>query len=243
MVTRTDHSPIQPRQPQGTPVGGQFAGKTNPESETELSVFTPFPALAYDDQEDLDDIIPQANSPETIIAVVDAVADGCVDGGDIASAIDMSARQGMYYAEAARSLGLVERYGSPARYALTERGAAVYKMSDTDSAAAMHQVISENSHVELFLMEGEDALVESWGGELSLVTANRRVSTVKSWAEYFIATQKTQVSRMKSARGGTSERATVIVASRQARRSAPVRRCPTCNMELPSGSDRCDLCS
>lgn len=28
---------IQPRQPYGTPVGGQFAGKTNPESEVELS--------------------------------------------------------------------------------------------------------------------------------------------------------------------------------------------------------------
>jgi len=36
----------QPRQPQGTPVGGQFAGKTNPESDIELPHFGPVPMVA-----------------------------------------------------------------------------------------------------------------------------------------------------------------------------------------------------
>jgi len=36
----------QPRQPSGTPVGGQFAGKSNPESDTMLEVPGPLPVIA-----------------------------------------------------------------------------------------------------------------------------------------------------------------------------------------------------
>lgn len=239
------------RQPKGTPTGGQFAGKTNPESDVSLdpgvtsnpdappdSLLQP---LAYGDQEELDDLIPQANSPEKIFATVDAVEGGCVSPDEIGSAIGMSGRQGMYYAEAARALGLMDRYGSPWTYALTERGAEAFRMSDQDRAKAMSQVMAENIHVDTMLMDGEQALIDSWDGDLSDKTTRRRVSTIKSWSDYFMADHQSQVNRMRTARTGTTQRAVSIVTSRRPK-SAPVKRCPRCNLVLPSGSNLCDIC-
>ncbi|MHB8318127.1 MAG: DUF7226 domain-containing protein [Acidimicrobiales bacterium] len=238
----------QPRQPRGAPTGGQFATKENPEPELELvptldTVSLPLDPLAYDDQEACDEIVPQANRPETIAAVVDAIADGCTTNTEIASAIGMSGRQGAYYPEAARSLGLVERFGAkPVEYALTERGAKFARMEASDRADAMNQILSDNEHVDTYITEGAEVLAEAWSMELSDATVTRRIATIKSWCDYYLTDEKTQSDMMGSAMTGTRERAPVVRAQRRHPLKKQVRHCPTCYADLPSGSDECGYC-
>jgi hypothetical protein len=244
---------MQQRVQPGIPTGGQFATTVHRESNLSLvepEIAEPLVApLAAADQEELDEVIPQANRPETVMAVVDAVADGCVNAADIASAIGMSGRQGAYYPDAARSLGLVEKFGSaPFEYGLTERGAQFVRMGSTDRAQAMVQMLDANAHVQTYLLEGRQSLADQWGTEwserqLSETTIERRLATIKTWAEFYSAGRAEQTGLMESAMTGTQQRAPGV---REARRLASkpkvVRRCPSCNMELPSGSDVCDLC-
>jgi len=240
---------IQPRQPQGTPTGGQFAGKVNPESALELdpaldTAPRPFDPLAYEDQEACDEIVPQANRPETIAAVVDAIADGCTTSAEISSAIGMRRQQGQYYPEAARSLGLVERFGAaPVEYGLTERGAKFVRMDAGQRVEAMNQIIGDNAHVGTYIDHGPQALVEQWStGNLSDATVARRVSTIRAWCDYYSLGEPEQISRMDSAMTGTRERAPVVRAHRQRPPKKETRHCPTCFMDLPSGTDECGNC-
>jgi len=233
----------QTRQPRGVPVGGQFAAKSNPEADVDLGPGLDAPLLCpigYEEREELDELIPQANSPEKIFAVVDAVAGDCVRPDEIGGAIGVSKRQGSYYAEAARALGVVDRSESPISYQLTERGAEVYRMSDQDRAAAMSQAIAENAQVNTYLMDGEDALAASWEQDLSEVTIQRRLSTIKSWSTYFLSEDSDQRAMMATSRSETCERAPIIVAARP--KPPQTRRCPRCNLELPTGSDLCNIC-
>jgi hypothetical protein len=241
---------IQP----GVPTGGQFAVTVHKESllslvEPGIAEPLPLSALAAADQEELDEVIPQANRPETVMAVVDAVADGCISAADIASAIGMSSRQGAYYPDAARSLGLVEKFGSgPVEYALTERGAQFVHMDGPDRAKAMVQMLDDNTHVQTYLLEGRQSLADewetnSWERQLSDTTIERRLATIKTWSEFYLAGRAEQTELMESAMAGTKQRAPVIrEARRLANKPKVVRRCPSCNMALPSGSDVCDLC-
>jgi len=245
-------SVIPARQPVGTPTGGQFAAKSNPEPELELEsdLDTALRSLiAFEDQEELDEIVPQANRPETVMAVVDAVADGCINAADIASAIGMSGRQGAYYPDAARSLGLIEKFGSaPVEYGLTERGAQFVRMDSADRARAMVQMLDANRNVQTYLLEGSESLADQWRSEwserpLSESTIERRLATIKAWAEFYSSGKAEQAALMESAMTGTRQRAPVVrEARRLTNRPKVVRRCPSCNMALPSGSDVCNLC-
>jgi hypothetical protein len=232
------------RQPAGVPIGGQFAAQSNPEPEVdldELDLDTSFLSpISPDEQEEMDYLVPQANRPERIFSVVDSVAAGCVDSGEIGVAIGMSERQGAYYAHAARTLGLVERSDNPVGYYLTQRGSEVVLMSDPDRVEALSQVLSENAQVVAYVDDGAEALTASWGSELSDSTVQRRLSTVKSWSGYLFSGRDKQTALMETSRSETCQRAPAIVAARP--KPVQVRRCPKCYLELPSGSDLCNLC-
>jgi len=250
MALRPQHQQtIRARQPRGVPIGGQFAAKANPEADIDIGMGLDAPPAALlrpvpdSDREELDELIPQANRPEVVVAVVDAVAGGCSTPADLGGAIGMTSRQGSYYAEAARTLGLVERSEDPVTYSLTERGVEVLRMSDQERASAMSQAIAENAHVNTLIMDGDQALVDSWDADLADTTVERRLATIQSWASYFLASGEVQQARMATSRSEAMLGAERVVVARAPRPVAPiVRRCPRCNLELPSGTDLCNIC-
>ena len=257
----------QRRQAAGTPVGGQFAPTHRP-APTNLALVDDTDELELDELDELDQvkdqgsttatiaefpsadvdvIVPQANSVSKIAAVVDAVAAGCVEASDIAEAIGVSRRQGAYYPHAAESLGLLEQVGhDPMSWDLTPTGHALFTSRPEDRAAVLAEIIADDEHVACFVDDGPDALASRWP-HLSPSTVERRLATIASWVAFAYETsadeQSTLVAReMTSAR----ELAPTVRSRAEARRAAatrPVRRCPSCNLELPSGSDVCDTCS
>ena len=101
----------QPRRPAGIPTGGQFAPTDRPEAVGIALVDDDGPCSPLDTDDaaepfGIDELVPQANSVSKIAAVLDAVAAGCVEAGDIAEAIGVSVRQGAHYPHAAEALGL-----------------------------------------------------------------------------------------------------------------------------------------
>lgn len=242
---------IQPRRPAGTPIGGQFAPTHRPEA-TGIALVDddgPCPPLDADDAAepfDLDEIVPQANSVSKIAAVVDAVAAGCVEAGDIAEAIGVSKRQGAYYPHAAEALGLLEQADAhPREWGLTPAGETLFKSPADERAEAMAEILADDEHVATFVDDGPEALGQRWA-HLSTSTIGRRLQTIRAWVAF---AYETPAAEQASLVGGEQDRARalapIVRARAEARRAAarrPVRRCPSCNLELPSGSDRCSLC-
>jgi hypothetical protein len=205
------------------------------------ATIAPFPSV------DVDEIVPQANSVSKIAAVVDAVAAGCTEASDIAEAIGVSRRQGAYYPHAAESLGLLEQVGrDPMSWDLTPAGHALFTSRPEDRAAALAEIIADNEHVACFVDDGPDALASQWP-QLAASTVERRLATIASWVAFAYETstdeQSTLVAREMTS---TRELAPIVRSRAEARRAATtrsIRRCPSCNLELPSGSDVCDTCS
>ena len=186
--------------------------------------------------------IPQANSVPTIMAVVDAVANGCSTGTEIAEAIGFSGRQGAYYLDAATSLGLVERIGGSRR--LSPLGEDMASVSSPERIERIFVHLSSLSYVQTYLEHGADALEREWSAALSDTTIERRIATIESWADFLTADTDEQWAEDLAVSVATRARAQQIQARRcEAEAKAPkIRRCGCCNMQLPSGRSTCDLC-
>ena len=225
---------IQPRRPAGVPTGGQFAPTYRP-AATSLG-------LAEHDEEDLDELVPQAKSVSKISTVVDAIAAGCVEEPDIAEAIGLSERQGAYYPHAATALGFVEKTGEhPSEWGLKPAGEKLFRSSALERAEA----IASDRNVVALIDGGPEALAESWS-HLSDTTTARRTATVRSWVEFaYSKSTEEQAALVESQMLETPECSPAIrerATTRRASALRPERRCPRCNVKLPSGSELCDLC-
>ena len=225
---------LQNRRPAGIPSGGQFAPTHRPAVGLHLV------------EDEPDAIVPQADSVSKIAAVVDAVAAGCVETVDIAEAIGVSKRQGSYYPHAAATLGLVEASGtSPLEWGLTPAGEEFFKASAAERAESLAEAIADNENVSAFVDGGRDVLWERWE-HLSDTTIERRVSTIESWAKFAYTTPAAdQIGLVADDMRRTRELSPDIRARAETRRmlaKRPVRRCSRCNLELPSGSDLCNIC-
>ncbi|MHB1845194.1 MAG: GNAT family N-acetyltransferase [Deltaproteobacteria bacterium] len=228
---------IQHRRPAGVPTGGQFAPTHRPAARSL--------GLTEHDDEDLDELVPQANSVSKIATVVDAIAAGCVEEPAIAEAIGLSERQGAYYPHAAAALGFVEKTGEhPAEWGLTPAGEKLFPSSALKRTEAIAEAIASDHNVVALIDDGPEALAESWS-HLSDTTTARRTATIRSWVEFAYSTStEEQAALVESQMLETQECSPAIrgrAATRRASALPPERRCPRCNVELPSGSELCDL--
>ena len=189
----------------------------------------------------VDDVVPQANSLPRIAAVVDAIDEGCTTAKEIAEAIGMSERQGAYYPNAARTLGLVDKTGSnPVTWGLTEVGAEFVGLPPEKRSARLSDIVSANSYVNTLMMDGPEVLTSSWGMELGDSTVERRLATIGSWLAYACETStEDQIAAVTAEMNMAKERTPGIVA----RRPPKVEKtyCPSCFMEMPS-SGICGTC-
>jgi hypothetical protein len=174
------------------PTGGQFAPTYRPAARSL--------GLAAHDEEDLDELVPQANSVSKIATVVDAIAAGCVEEPDIAEAIGLSARQGAYYPHAATALGFVEKTGGhPSEWGLTAAGEKLFRSAALERAEA----IASDRNVVALIDGGPEALAESWS-HLSGTTTARRTATTAPGSS--APTRRRPRSRRPSSRARCSRR-------------------------------------
>lgn len=238
-----------PRDPRG-----QFATKPASEADVQLTVVPGTRHPALDDYE-VDDSFPypQANDLDKVVAVTDLVRGGADTPDAIAHGLDVSGRQGSYYANAAGYLGLVEsdRTTGMTTYNLTELGNAFADSDAADRADMMRHMISGMEDVQIVTTDGKAELSRQIQMEdLDPVTADRRASTIAAWADQTGSTQRLELaivtttddcgSRVSEA----AQRARAQREEHQRLRSVPERPvavCGTCHMQLlPSGE--CGTC-
>jgi len=165
--------------------GGQFARKDDhlPDGEVTLRAV---PSLYEAINESYP--VPQANSLETVSAAVSAVAADVNTVSAVAQALDLDARQGSYYLNAAAYLGLVEveRDGENGAgiWHLTALGQEMTYLADAERAQLVAELAESTPAVAAYReggMEGaENAIAEL--GEYGDDTVARRAACASSWA-------------------------------------------------------------
>ena len=91
--------------------------------------------------------VPQADSPERILSVVTAHAQGRADPATLSSELRITKRQVRYYRQAAALLGLLSREAG--KWALTDTGQAMSQSPPQDQRAVLARAILENPLVRL----------------------------------------------------------------------------------------------
>lgn len=133
--------------------------------------------------------IPQASNPDIILDAVTAISNGLTSNKLIASKLGpngYSVRQGSYYANACRVLGLARlNLTNVNEWVLTHDGENFTKKSLEDRKRDLAHRIRSLSVVKSFYDEGPDAVLEVLENEgVNTETATRRLSTVKTWAAW-----------------------------------------------------------
>jgi hypothetical protein len=177
------------RQPAGAPAstGGQFAMSARSAADIGglATIDSRYPGLT-DWEPNTEFPYPQANDLEKVIAVANIVDRGATTPEGIAEALDMSTRQGSYYANAAGYLGLIEKNRSEAitSYNLTGLGWSFVDSADEDRAGMAAELVTRMDDCEYVTTDGADALADvlEKHGDLATATAERRAACVKSWA-------------------------------------------------------------
>lgn len=232
---------------------GQFTTKPAGEADVQLAAVPTIRHPALHDY-DVDDSYPypQANDLDKVVAVTDLVQGGADTAEAVAHGLDVSGRQGSYYANAAGYLGLVERDQSSGvtTYGLTELGQAVADSPPADRADMVRYMVSGMDDVQIAFEDGPAELSRQIQMDgLDPSTADRRAATISSWAEQTGSTQRLELA-IVSTTGQTDTR--ISEAAQRARaqreqarvRSAPekaVATCSTCHMQLLPNGD-CGSC-
>jgi len=138
---------------------------------------------------------PQADSFDLVIALCERAHAGTVDTLSVAEQYEYDRRQGAYYLQAARFLGLVEQVEG--KYNLTREGQKIFLQPFQKRQFGLIRQIVKNHvfaramrHTLQHACPPEKPLVAQWiledGWELSKVTALRRASTVLSWTNWIL---------------------------------------------------------
>lgn len=130
--------------------------------------------------------IPQANSLVKLSSVVDHLRDGNDTGVAMARALDVSERQGYYYADAAGYLGLVDvtQADEIRTYVLTPLGVELLNMNGTERRTLLRHLVAGMPSVKVLKDQGEDSMLEALANEgLGEGTVDRRGATITSWVD------------------------------------------------------------
>lgn len=192
---------------------------------------------------------PQANVLEKVASVVDAVAAGANTNEAIAECLDVTPREGAYYASAAGYLGLIDTATGEelSVYDLTASGECLLDTGVSERAELMKSAAAQAPGVETFVALGRDAL-EDYLGESGLdgTTIGRRAATIESWSkalasDQFAAVMARESSASASRSVAAAQHAADARSARVSRNAEPDVRCPSCGNQVPL-SGICDWC-
>lgn len=141
-------------------------------------------------------IFPQADKMELVVDLCERLKSSSAETEEVASGLNYVHRQGHYYAEAARFLGLVEKNGT-SRYSLSKDGVRIFDMPYKQRQLSLvRQILKfkvfakclkfalENSHLP------DAQQVASWIADdkwpISSSTLHRRAGTVLGWIRWIL---------------------------------------------------------
>lgn len=199
--------------------------------------------------------VPQANEPWRIAATVDAVAAGCVTATEIAEALDLSDRQGNYYAAAALHAGLLDRteagpFDSSDTWLLTTEGTTLANITDAGRKSAHLAGVLANDSTVNAVLTADDVrrtlaeIADDWRKDTDLgeTTISRRLSTVRAWATFVETAAEQQAALVATVTDEVAARAPQVAEQRQQRiaqlkakrQAAAPKFCSDCYMQLPA---------
>lgn len=143
---------------------------------------------------------PQADSFNRVIDVMQLLADSSLTRDDITENYDFDARQTNYYTDAARYLGLVEKFIDPVTkdvtFRLTNDARALVKMRPKLRHMGLVRKILERQvfyHAFVSVMQQGipdtdtiDAIMVNCGIQLNETTRTRRARTVRGWISWIV---------------------------------------------------------
>lgn len=185
---------------------------------------------------------PQADRLDKVAVAVDAVQAGADTPEAIADALDIDARQGSYYGDAAGYLGLLTQESeNPKRYSLTAAGEQYYDADPEEREAILVGLVAESDVVQEYDSRGLAGVEEILGDRnYAESTASRRAKTAESWSSQVQSSGLCSPEAIDEARA----RARKFVAERPAIQvTQPVQRevCGECFMEKSvTGACMCD---
>lgn len=185
---------------------------------------------------------PQADRLDKVAVAVDAVQAGADTPEAIADALDIDARQGSYYGDAAGYLGLLTQESeNPKRYSLTAAGEQYYDAAPEEREAILVGLVAESDVVQEYDSRGLAGVEEILGDRnYAESTASRRAKTAESWSSQVQSSGLCSPEAIDEARA----RARKFVAERPAIQvTQPVQRevCGECFMEKSvTGACMCD---
>lgn len=140
---------------------------------------------------------PQANSFDIVIKTLDLVYSDVNTASLISQCIGFAEREGKYYIDALRYLGLAEKSKKDGNYYLTEEGFVTCANFDNQKnrklfmSVIQHRVFNESYREALKISELPSidyicSIMKNEGITLSDDTLRRRASTVRGWVQWLL---------------------------------------------------------
>lgn len=249
----------QLREMKGQPTAGRFAKQRRDSAQVQLLEEPVQSRWLPDDFEINEEFpLPQANDLDKIALTVRAVRNEAVTASAIAEVLDVTPREGDYYASAAGYLGLLES-------SKDEEGRTVFHSTSTgnlldtvegdERAEVLAEIVDQVPGVQAYLEGGEEAVLELYAmdGRVNGTTAARRAATISSWVDQTSDPGELTSRCQDSIAGGESRIADAVAAcmeeARQrraariaAQEAAKPKICMTHFVQLPA-TGICDQCA
>lgn len=143
---------------------------------------------------------PQADSFTRVLGTMEYIYEGLNTANLIAEAFEFDSRQGKYYIDALRYLGIVQSSNVWGEYELTEFGKHLFELDVKNrNRLIINKILSHKPFYDVYKGYLENEEIQSRGvikenilnviPQLSDETANRRASTVRGWIEWIIGAQ------------------------------------------------------
>ena len=144
--------------------------------------------------------LPQADSFSRVIGVLELISNNIKTAKDIANELEFDIRQGKYYIDALRYIGLVKKSNKRGEYELTNKGMDVIK-SDVKirNKKIIENIICHKPFYEVYnyyLKENKipqreyiKNVIKENIPNMAEETINRRASTISGWIQWIISAQ------------------------------------------------------
>lgn len=146
--------------------------------------------------------LPQADSFTKVIATLKLIENGINTAQQVADELEFDIRQGKYYIDALRYLGLVDKGHKHGEYRLTPDGFEVLNMSPVFKNRNRRLIIQILMHkpfydVYKYYLDNKELpnkeyikkIIKKYIPDMADETVNRRASTIKGWIQWIIGTQ------------------------------------------------------
>lgn len=144
--------------------------------------------------------LPQADSFSKVIGTLELISNDVYTANDIANELEFDVRQGKYYIDALRYLGLVKRGDKVGEYELTPDGFALVNVDiKTRNEKIIELIIKHKPFYDTYkhFLDNEEMpsreqikeTIKKYIPDMADETVNRRSSTVRGWIQWIIGSQ------------------------------------------------------